>query len=266
MDGAGRSERAGVRIAMWSGPRNISTALMRSWDSRDDTVVCDEPLYAHYLKVTGRAHPGREEVLAHHETDWRAVVDWLTGPVPDGKSIFYQKHMAHHLLPGMDCDWVLQLRNAFLIRDPREVLPSLAEFLPEPTLRDTGLEQQWTLFQRVRRATGAAPPVIDARDVLIDPRGVLEALCEALGVPFCESMLSWEPGSRPTDGIWAKYWYDDVERSTGFQPYQPSSEPVPDRLDALHATCRSYYQKLYAHRPQPNSSTPDEANVRREES
>ena len=243
----------GIRIAMWSGPRTISTALMRSWGSRPDTAVCDEPLYAHYLEQTGREHPGRSAIIAHHEADWRAVVTRLSGPVPGG-GIFYQKHMAHHLLPEMDRGWVLALRNAFLIRDPVEMLPSLAEFLSEPALRDTGLAQQAELFQRVRDATGQTPPVIDAKDVLLDPEGMLRALCEALGVLFRETMLSWAPGRRATDGIWAEHWYNAVEQSTGFKPYQPKSEPVPDRLQPLLETCQEYYQQLFAHRIRSASS------------
>jgi hypothetical protein len=248
----------GVRIAMWSGPRTISTALMRSWGSRPDTVVCDEPLYAHYLAKTGREHPGRDAIIAHHDADWHSVVERLTGPVPGG-GIFYQKHMAHHLLPGMSRDWVLDLRNAFLVRDPAEMLPSLAEVLPEPTLRDTGLEQQVDLFERVRNATGETPPVVDAKDVLLDPEGMLRALCTALGVPFRAAMLSWAPGPRATDGLWAKHWYAAVEQSTGFKPYEPTSDPVPARLQSLHASCREYYQQLFAHRLQPISS--DEASI-----
>jgi hypothetical protein len=251
----------GVRIAMWSGPRNISTALMRSWSSRPDTVVCDEPLYAHYLKQTGREHPGRDDIIARHDADWRSVVEQLTGPVPGG-GIFYQKHMAHHLLPEMDRDWVLDLRSAFLIRDPAEMLPSLAEVLPNPVLRDTGLEQQWELFQYVQDAASPTPPVIDAKDVLLNPEGMLRALCIALDVPFHDAMLSWAPGPRATDGTWATYWYDAVEQSTGFEPYKPKTEPVPDRLQPLYATCQDYYQPLAAHRLQPAPS--DEADVQRE--
>jgi hypothetical protein len=167
--------------------------------------------------------------------------------------------MAHHLLPDMNRNWVLDLRNAFLIRDPAEMLPSLAKVLPEPTLRDTGLEQQVGLFERVRDATGETPPVIDAKDVLLDPEGMLRPLCKALGVPFREAMLSWAPGPRATDGIWSKHWYDAVEQSTGFKPYEPKSEPVPDRLQPLHDTCHDYYQHLAAHRLQSISS--DEADV-----
>ncbi len=253
MNATDTTDPAGIRIAMWSGPRNISTALMRAWGSRPDTVVCDEPLYAHYLAETGRAHPGRDAIIAHHDADWRSVVERLTRPVPGG-GIFYQKHMAHHLLPGVDRDWVLALRNAFLIRDPAEMLPSLAEVLPDPTLRDTGLAQQVDLFERVRDATGQPPPVIDAKDVLLNPEGMLRALCTALGVPFRDAMLSWAPGRRPTDGIWATYWYNAVEQSTGFEPYAPKDEAVPERLQPLLETCQEYYQQLFAHRIRSASS------------
>jgi len=244
-----------IRIAMWSGPRNISTALLRSWGNRPDTFVCDEPLYAHYLKATGIEHPGRDEVMAAHETDWPVVVAWLTGPVPEDRSIFYQKQMAHHLLPGIDRDWIDSLRNAFLIRDPAEMLASLATVLPDPRIEDTGLPQQCDLFDSLIHATGSAPPaippVIDARDVLQDPEGMLRRLCAALGVEFNEAMLSWEPGPRPTDGRWARHWYGNVLASTRFQPYRPKSEPLPARLETLCASCRPYYERLYNHRLTP---------------
>jgi hypothetical protein len=234
-----------LRIAMWSGPRNISTALMRSWGSRPDTVVCDEPLYAHYLRATGIAHPGAEEVIAHHETDWRKAVEWLLGPVPGGKTIFYQKHMAHHLLPEMDRGWLEKVTNCFLIRDPAEMLTSLIKNLPNPRLEDTGLSQQIEILEVVRRRTGRSPPVLDARDVLTDPRRMLRLLCDELGVEFTEAMLSWPPGRRETDGTWAKYWYQAVEHSTGFEPYRPKSESIPERLEPLHRECREYYERLY---------------------
>ncbi len=239
---------APLRIAMWSGPRNISTAMLRSWGNRPDTFVCDEPLYAHYLKVTGLAHPGADEVIAHHESDWRKAVDWLLGPVPGGKSVFYQKHMAHHLLPEIERDWLDSVTNAFLIREPREMLTSLAKILPSPRLEDTGLPQQVEIFGRVRERTGAIPPVVEAREVLDDPRGTLSRLCEALGLPFDEAMLSWPPGPRDTDGIWAKHWYDSVEKSTGFQPYRPKPEEVPPHLEDMLKQCDDYYAMLHEHR------------------
>lgn len=233
---------------MWSGPRNISTALMRSWESRGDTAVWDEPLYAYYLAETGVEHPGRDEVVRRHETDWRKVVERLVGPVPEGKTIFYQKHMAHHLLPGVDREWLERVRNAFLIRDPREMLTSLVRVTPKPTLADTGLPQQLEIFERVADRRGAPPPVVDARDVLETPEAVLSRLCEALGVPFKRAMLSWKPGPRVTDGVWARHWYAAVEASRGFQPYVPRTDPVPERLEGLHAECEAVYRRLHAHR------------------
>lgn len=235
-----------LRLAMWSGPRNISTAMMRAWGNRPDTFVCDEPLYAHYLKATGIDHPGRDEVIAHHETDWRKVVAWLTGPIPEGKSIFYQKHMSHHLLPDIDRGWLDGLTHCFLIRDPREMLTSLVQRLPNPRLADTGLPQQVELVRQVTRWTGRTPPIVDARDVLENPRGLLILLCKAVGVEFDECMLHWPPGRRPTDGIWAKHWYDAVEKSTGFQPYRPKLEPVPAELMPLLEKCMACYEELYA--------------------
>jgi hypothetical protein len=237
-----------LRIAMWSGPRNISTALMRSWGNRPDTFVCDEPFYAHYLVQTKIAHPGGEEVIRHQENDWRKVADWLTGPIPDGKTIFYQKHMAHHLLPNMERGWLDEVTNCFLIREPREMLTSLLHFLPQPTLADTGLPQQVEIFQQVMDRTGRTPPIVDARDVLDHPRRTLGLLCDALHVPFSEAMLSWPPGPRRTDGVWAKYWYAAVEKTTSFQPYRPKNDPVPAQLQELHEQCDELYHRLREHR------------------
>jgi len=235
-----------MRIAMWSGPRNISTAMMRSWGNRPDTFVCDEPLYAHYLTRVDVDHPGRDEVIAHHESDWRRVADWLTGPLPEGRTVFYQKQMAHHLLPEIDRGWLRRLEHAFLIRDPREMLPSLAEHLPRPALADTGLPQQVEIFESVHESTGKVPPVADARDVLENPPEVLRALCDALGLDFQPAMLNWPAGRRPTDGIWAKHWYGAVETSTAFRPYRPKTAPLPDHLRSLYEECLPYYDKLHA--------------------
>lgn len=237
-----------LRIAMWSGPRNISTAMMRAWGNRPDTFVCDEPLYAYYLKETGYDHPGADEVIAVHEPDWRKVVTWLTGPVPNNKPIFYQKHMSHHLLPQIERDWLGSLTNVFLIREPREMITSLAKILPNPTPEATGLPQQVELYQWVVAKTGKQPPVIDARDVLDNPRRMLTLLCESLGVPFTEAMLSWPPGPRDTDGVWAKHWYANVEKTTTFQPYAPKDEPVPDHMKGLLERCQAEYDWLYDRR------------------
>jgi hypothetical protein len=236
---------------MWSGPRNISTALMRSWGNRPDTFVCDEPFYAHYLVQTKIAHPGADEVIRHQENDWRKVADWLTGPIPEGKTIFYQKHMTHHLLPNMERGWLDRVTNCFLIREPREMLTSLLHFLPQPTLADTGLSQQVEIFRQVMEHTGRTPPIIDARDVLANPRRTLGLLCDALSAPFTEAMLSWPPGRRATDGVWAKYWYAAVEKTTSFQPHTPKLDPVPDSLRNPSEQCEELYQQLYPQRLRP---------------
>jgi hypothetical protein len=237
-----------TRIAMWSGPRNISTTMMRSFGARPDTFVCDEPLYAHYLLESGAQHPAREEIIVAHETDWRRVADGLTGPVPSGKAIFYQKHMAKHLLPGVGRDWLDLLTHAFLIRNPAEMLASFAQVVPDPTLEDTGLPLQCELFDRVAQRIGQGPPVIDSRDVLEDPPAVLTRLCAALGVPYTDAMLHWPTGRRETDGVWAPHWYAAVESSTGFAPPAPARHEPPPELAGLCEQCISYYLRLSAYR------------------
>lgn len=234
-----------THLAMWSGPRNISTAMMRSWGNRTDTFVCDEPFYASYLKETGLSHPGAEEVMNHQCSDWNEVVKWLTGPVPEGKSIFYQKHMAHHLLPHITHDWLNQITHCFLIRDPIEMLPSLDEKFPNPGLQDTGLPQQVEIFNAIRKEQGIIPPVIDSRDLLQTPEPLLRLCCSRLGIPWQESMLSWSPGPRDTDGVWAKYWYHNVEKSTTFQPYRKKEGPLSEKLLDLNKQCQVYYKELY---------------------
>jgi hypothetical protein len=222
--------------------------MMRSWGNRPDTFVCDEPLYAHYLRQTRLPHPGADEVIAHHESDWRKVVEWLTGPIPQRRTVFYQKHMSHHLLPEIDRGWLLKLTNCFLIREPREMLTSLIKITPRPTLPDTGLPQQLEIFHLVRAHMGKVPPVLDAQDVLGDPRGLLSRLCERVGVRFEDRMLEWPAGPRDTDGIWAKHWYKEVETSTSFRPYRPKSDPLPVEFADLYKQCRAIYEELHAQR------------------
>ncbi len=236
------------RIAIWSGPRNISTAMMRAWGNRPDTLVCDEPLYAHYLSVTRKPHPGIDEVIAAGETDWQKVTDWLTGDVPEGRSIFFQKHMAHHLLPSMARDWIGRLQNVLLIREPNEMLTSLVKTTPDADLEDTGLPQQWELFQWLSERNGRNPIVLDAHDVLENPRGMLMQLCQELNVEFTDAMLSWPAGPRATDGVWAKHWYHEVEKSTGFRAYQPKNESVPEYWKGLLRSCDEIYARLHATR------------------
>jgi hypothetical protein len=244
------SNTQAVRIAMWSGPRNISTAMMRSWGNRPDTFVCDEPFYAHYLDATGRDHPGANEVIASGQTEWRKVVETLTGgEMPHGKRIFYQKQMTHHLLPEIDRAWLRVVTNCFLIRDPRDVIVSYIKKNNDPVLEDIGFVQQAEIFDWVRADTGAVPAVIDARDVLENPRRILELLCDAVGVEFSEAMLSWPPGLRETDGIWAKHWYGEVATSTTFRkPSARDPEPVPERLRDVYEKSRGAYERLYQHR------------------
>ena len=237
-----------IRIAMWSGPRNISTAMMRAWGNRPDTLVSDEPFYAFYLKATGKEHPGADEVIASEETYWRKVVERLTGPILDGKRIFYQKQMTHHLLPEIDREWIVGMTNCFLIRDPREVILSYLKKQGDPTLEDLGFVQQAEIFDWVRARTSSIPSVIDASDVLQNPERILRLLCTAVGVEFDGSMLSWPSGLRETDGVWARYWYGEVAKSTSFEPDKPREGIVPHRLHELHEQCREYYERLYEYR------------------
>ncbi len=239
------------RLAMWSGPRNISTALLRSFENRSDAAVVDEPLYAFYLERTGKPHPGREAVLAAQPRDWRAVLERLLGPPPGGRALFYQKHMAHHLLPEVERERLDGLEHAFLVRDPARMLASLDRVTPDPGLADTGLPQQVELFRRVRARSGRTPPVIDADDVLADPRGLVGALCAAWEIPFEPSMLAWPPGPRATDGVWAPFWYEAVWRSSGFEPPRPPPPPLPERLRPLHELCKPLYEELRAERLAP---------------
>ena len=230
---------------MWSGPRNISTAMMRSWGSRADAFVTDEPLYAHYLAVTGLPHPARDATLAHHDADWRRVTDWLIGPVPGGKPVWYQKHMTHHLVGDVGRDWLDDVTHAFLIREPSAMLVSLTEFIPQPSLADTGLPQQLALFERIRGDLGIDPPVVDGNDVLRDPRGKLTKLCTALGLAFDPAMLSWAPGLRETDGVWASEWYDKVAQTTGFSTPRDETVDVPAPLRGLYSECIDIYRRLH---------------------
>jgi len=234
-----------LRIAMWSGPRNISTAMMRSFENRADCQVVDEPFYAAYLAQTGLDHPMRDEVLASQSQGWAEVVaglDALGGPV------VYEKHMAHHMLPGMGLDWAAGRANVFLIRDPAEVLASYTVKRAEVTLEDIGAVQQRELFDREADRLGRAPPVVRGADVLADPRGMLSALCAALGIPFDEAMLSWPAGRRASDGVWAPAWYDAVERSTGFEPPREKAPPVlSDALRRIADQARPHYEALLKH-------------------
>jgi len=237
-----------LRLAVWSGPRNISTAMMRSWGNRPDTLVVDEPLYANYLLSTGSDHPGRDEIIAANETNWRKVVRTLTGPIPGGRSIWYQKHMTHHVLPQMDTDWFADLTHVFLIRDPREVILSYAKTRPTITSTDIGLLQQVSLYERVRSNFDPEPIVIDAGEFLRQPEAHLRAWCERVGVEFMDCMLTWDAGPRATDGVWAQWWYQEVQKSTGFAPWRPRSLDVPQKYRRLVDANYPLYELLHAKR------------------
>jgi hypothetical protein len=238
-----------LRVAMWSGPRNISTAMMRAWENRGDCAVSDEPLYAAYLAATGLDHPGREDIIADGDTDPAHVAQALSlGPAPGGRPLWYQKHMTHHLLPGIDTRWVQGLANVFLIRDPAEVVESYLKSRATVAPEDIGLQQQVQLFDQVANHLGHAPPVIDADDFLRDPGGHLLALCTHLGIPFTDRMLAWPAGRRDSDGIWAPYWYDAVWRSTGFEPWRPRAPRLDGQALRVADACRPAYERLRAQR------------------
>lgn len=220
---------------------------MRSFGSRDDTSVADEPLYAHYLATLPPSqqakHPAADGILASQPTDWREVVTQLLGPIPSGKPIWYQKHMAHHLTAGMDLRWVESTANAILIRRPSEVIVSFAKVIPDPSPDELGFPQQLALLDHLDRL-GKPVVIIDSRTILQAPEPALRALCGALGIPFDECMLSWQPGPRATDGVWAPHWYANVEASTAFAPYVPRSEPVPTSLEPVLDVCQPMYDRL----------------------
>ena len=235
-----------IRIAMWSGPRNISTAMMRSFENRPDCAVVDEPFYAAYLAETGLDHPMRDEVLAAQPTDWRAVAEGLAAT---GGDLVYEKHMAHHMLPGFGLEWVQGCRNAFLIRDPAEVLASYVAKRGEVTLDDIGIVQQRAIFEREADRLGKAPPVVRGADVTADPRGTLSRLCEALGIGLSDAMLNWPAGARDSDGVWAPAWYDSVWKSTGFStPERTAYPPLPDDLRRIADAARPHYEAMLTHR------------------
>ena len=235
--------REPVRLAMWSGPRSISTALMRSWENRPDTVVVDEPLYAHYLAATGLEHPARAQILAAGSSDWRASVAELILTGGAGADVYYQKHMTQHLLPDLPLDWIVGLRNVLLIRDPFQVAASYVRSRADVVADDLGAERQARLYDYLA-ASGTAPPVIDATDFLQAPERYLRWLCDWAGVPFTPAMLSWPPGPRDSDGVWAPHWYAAVERSTGFQPWRPRAVQLSGAALAAAAESRPHYRRL----------------------
>jgi hypothetical protein len=230
-----------LRINLWSGPRNVSTAVMYSFRQRSDTRVVDEPLYAHYLRVSGGDHPGRENVLAAMENDGERVVrEVVLGPCD--RPMLFLKQMAHHLVE-LDRGFLRETVNLILTRDPVQMLPSLIHQLPNPRIHDTGLAMQSELLRQLHEI-GQDPPVLDSRELLLDPEGVLSTLCERIGIAFERGMLSWPAGAKPEDGVWAPHWYQNVQRSTGFMAYSEKSEPFPESVKPLLEECRPHYEFL----------------------
>jgi Sulfotransferase domain len=236
-----------VRVAMWSGPRNISTAMMRAFENRPDTVVVDEPLYAAYLARTGVDHPMRDEVIASQPTDVAAAAAELEAPLPPGRSVHYAKHMAHHVSRDMDLSWTLRFRNVLLIRDPAEVVASYVRARESCEPEDIAVLQQGWLLD-LWDEHGLDVPVIDATDFLDDPQAQLRWLCDWLRIPFTDRMLSWPPGPRDSDGVWASHWYAAVWKSTGFQPSRPRDVCLSAHDAGVAQACRPTYERLYARR------------------
>ncbi len=237
-----------LRIAMWSGPRNISTAMMRAWENRSDTNVIDEPFYAYYLANTNTRHPMQEQVLASQPNEWQDVVNTLISDADPGNNhsdISYQKHMTHHMLNDINLDWANQIQHCFLIRDPVFVIDSYVKKMPSVCSQDIGIERQYQLYQELSEVTGQDIPIIDSGDVLNNPQAVLSKLCAKLGITYSDAMLNWPQGPRSSDGVWAKHWYENVEASTSFAKYTAPKIVLTEKQQALAAENNYFYQKLF---------------------
>ena len=233
---------AGRCIAMWSGPRNISTAMMRAWENRSDTLVVDEPFYAHFLDHTGMEHPMRETIIAEGELDFEKIVQRLL--IKPESGLFYQKHITTHWLDHFSTQWLTELDHVFLIREPEPVAASYAVKRGDLTASDLGYEQQAKLFEIIKQCKGVAPPVIDSRRFLSDPQSQLEAVCEILKIPFQASMLEWPTGSRTSDGVWGEHWYDAVNQSTGFKPARNTQPTLDEAQQEIALSCQPFYNEL----------------------
>lgn len=235
-----------LRVATWSGPRNISTAMMRAFENRTDCSVSDEPLYGAWLKLTGADHPMRDEIIDAMETDWRKVTESLIGQAPDSRPVWYQKHMTHHLLPEMmQRGWLSRLVHVFLIRDPAPVVASYLGMRDRVSPEDIGVPQQWDLYRFVTEELDQDPPVIDSADFLGDPEGHLRELCARLEIAFMPEMLVWPAGRRPSDGPWGSHWYHNVRQSTGFEPPSATAPELTGEALEVAEACRPIYEKLY---------------------
>ena len=235
-------------IAMWSGPRNISTALMRSFENRSDCFVSDEPFYSYFLYKTGLKHPLSDEIINSGLIDYNKIIKYITGSIPSSKNIWYQKHMAHHILKGVNMDWIKNMDNCLLIRHPSDVILSYSKRNKINSIQQLGYLQQIEIYQMLTKEIGVSPIIIDAQDLLREPKKMLIEICKNLKIEFDEKMLSWKPGARKTDGIWGKHWYKQVEASTGFKPYIKTNRIISPRYQNLYNECIQYYDFLYKNR------------------
>ena len=230
------------RIQLISGPRNLSTALMYSFQNRGDTTVLDEPMYAHYLSKNNVQHPGKEEILVSQSNDIEKVVaDVLLTDYPT--DYLFIKNMAHHFL-GIDWDFILEMKNIIYIRNPKQLIASFAKVIDQPTLQDIGIELEFQLNEFLIK-NQRDPIILDSGELLKDPQKILRSICKKLAVPFTEKMLHWEAGPRKEDGVWAKYWYANVHKSTGFKKQKTSDRPLPDRLLPLYTEAMKFYEPLF---------------------
>lgn len=240
-----------MQIAMWSGPRNLSTAMMYAFGARADCAIWDEPFYAPFLKHSSHVHPMQDEIFAREETDPHKVAARCIGPIPDNKPVFYQKHMPHHMLEYFPLDWLSEVRNVFLIRHPARVITSYSKKNGDPSLYDIGIEAQAILFSRIVKQFQTYPIVIDSSDIRQNPPVMLEKLCNAIDIPWDPAMLSWPEGGHPSDGAWAQHWYPEVWKSQGFAPAEPALPTLPVHLQPVLDAALPYYQRLAEHKIAP---------------
>ena len=227
-------------VACWSGPRNISTALMRSWSSRSDTFVTDEPFYAYYLSETKLKHPMHMEIINKYSTDYKKIVSYLNSKTPDGKKIWYQKHMAHHILNLNDIEWITNFENCILLRHPKEVISSYSNKNKLNSFEELGYRQQYEIIKLLKKKNKSFI-IIDSSELLQNPAKVLDAWCKKINIKYEKSMLNWEEGNHINDGIWWKKWYDNVIKTTGFQKYKKKNINIESEYDSIYNESMKYY-------------------------
>ena len=230
-------------VACWSGPRNISTALMRSWSARKDTYVTDEPFYAYYLKETKINHPMRKRIISHYLTEYNEIVNYLTNETPNQKSIWYQKHMAHHLIDLRNIDWIKECENCILLRHPKQVINSYTAKNSLNSVSELGYPQQFEIVKFLKQSNKRFK-IIDSTDLLKNPKEVLLSWCESINITFDKSMLQWKKGSHQNDGIWGKHWYDNVINTSRFQRYQKKDISIENEYDSIYNESMEYYNYL----------------------